>query len=191
MLGPTHELTMQLLTTRAQCEGTVGLWDDAIRDDLAIYRLAVEKQGPLSFFAVSTLSDAALAQCRAGRLAEGEPNARKAYEASVRAFGPRAGLTGGTAYALASCQIDRGELREASNLLKDIDAPAVAQLAGLPGWPANISLAQAEIAFRQGDYAAARRYADSAAAVFLLPDAEPYQRKALESLRTAIERRGK
>ena len=30
-LGVGHELTMQLLTTQAQCEGTLGLWDDAIR----------------------------------------------------------------------------------------------------------------------------------------------------------------
>src|SRR5712671_1698476 len=65
-LGPDHELTMQLLTTRAQSEGSLGLWDDALRDDLAIHELAVHKQGPLSFFAIATLSDAALAQCRAG-----------------------------------------------------------------------------------------------------------------------------
>ena len=44
-LGADHELTMQLLTTRAQCEGTLGLWDDAVRDDLAIYNLAIRKQG--------------------------------------------------------------------------------------------------------------------------------------------------
>ena len=34
-LGADHELTMQLLTTRAQCEGSLGMWEDAIRDDLA------------------------------------------------------------------------------------------------------------------------------------------------------------
>src|SRR5947207_3447708 len=87
-LGPDHELTMQLLTTRAQSESSLGLWNDAIRDDMAIYNLAVHKQGPLSFFAVATLSDASLAQCRAGRYNEGEANARKAHEASVKAFGP-------------------------------------------------------------------------------------------------------
>jgi serine/threonine protein kinase/DNA-binding winged helix-turn-helix (wHTH) protein len=51
-LGPDHELTMQLLTTRAQSEGSLGMWSDAIRDDMSIYDLAVKKQGPLSFFAV-------------------------------------------------------------------------------------------------------------------------------------------
>lgn len=101
-LGEDHELTMQLLTTRAQCEGSLGLWEDAIRDDMAIYNLAIKKQGPTSFFAIATLSDAALAQCRAGHFREGEPNARKAFDSSVKAFGPRAGLTGGAAYTLAS-----------------------------------------------------------------------------------------
>src|ERR1700683_4586282 len=66
-LGPDHELTMQFLATRAQSEASLELWDDAVRDDLAIYDLAVRKQGPLSFFAVGTLSDAALAECRALR----------------------------------------------------------------------------------------------------------------------------
>ena len=63
-LGPDHELTMQLLTTRAQSEGSLGMWNDAIRDDMAIYDLAVQKQGALSFFAIATLSDASLAMCR-------------------------------------------------------------------------------------------------------------------------------
>src|SRR5439155_17075984 len=122
-LGPDHELTMQLLTTRAQSEGSLGLWDDAVRDDLAIHELAVRKQGPLSFFAVATLSDAALAQCRAGRYREGEPNARKALEASSKAFGPRTGLTGGVSSSLAACLIGLGRLNEASKLLEQIDIP--------------------------------------------------------------------
>ncbi len=187
-LGADHELTMQVLTTRAQCEGTLGRWDDAIRDDLAIYSLALHKQGPNSFFAIATLTDAALAQCRAGDYAQGEPNARKAFEASTKAFGPRAGLTGGTAYSLASCWIGRGKLQEASQLLQGIDTKAVAQLAGMPDWSANVALAQGEIAYRSGDYQEARKYLQSAAPVFSRPEAEPYQKHALETLRAAIDK---
>ncbi len=185
-LGMTHELTMQLLTTRAQSEGMLGLFDDSVRDDLAIYQLAIQKQGPASFFAIATLSDAALAQCRAGHAAEGEANARKAYDTSAKTFGPRAGLTGGAAYTLASCEIDQGKLAEASTLLRDIDTAAAAQLAGFPGWGANVDLALAEIAVRQGDAAAARKYVDAADPVFTKPDAEPYQKRALETLRTRL-----
>jgi eukaryotic-like serine/threonine-protein kinase len=190
-LGPDHELTMQLLTTRAQSEGSLELWDDAIRDDLAIHELAVRKQGPLSFFAVGTLTDAALAQCRAGRYRDGESNARKAYEASVKAFGPRAGLTGGTAYTLASCLIDLSKLDEASMLLQQIDAPAVAQLSGDPDWGAGVTLAQAEIAYRRGDFEAARGYVQTITPVFTSNRAEPYQKRALESLKAALDKASK
>ncbi len=187
-LGEDHELTMQLLTTRAQSEGSLGLWDDAIRDDLAIHELAVRKQGPLSFFAVATLSDASLAQCRAGRYREGESNARKAYEASVKAFGPRAGLTGGTAYPLASCLIGLGKLEEAATLLQQIDVPVVAQLAGDPDWGAGVTLAQADIAYRRGNYDVARGYVQTVTPVFTRKNAEPYQKRALESLRAALDK---
>ena len=187
-LGEDHELTMQLLTTRAQSEGALGLWNDAIRDDLAIHDLAVRKQGPLSFFAIATLSDGSLAQCRAGRYHEGESNARQAYQASIKAFGPRAGLTGGAASTLADCLIGLGKLDEASKLLDQIDVPVVAQLAGDPDWGAGVALAQAEIAYRRGDYQAARGYLQTVTPVFTRKDAEPYQKRALESLRTALDK---
>jgi len=187
-LGADHELTMQLLTTRAQSEGSLGRWDEAIRDDFAIHELAVRKQGPLSFFAVATLADGSLAQCRAGRYREGQVNARKAYEASAKAFGARAGLTGGTAYTLASCLIGLGKLDEASALLQQIDVPAVAHLAGDPDWGAGVTLAEAEIAYRVGNYAAARNDVQTVTPVFTRKDAEPYQRRALESLKVALDK---
>jgi tetratricopeptide (TPR) repeat protein len=187
-LGNDHELTMQLLTTRAQSEGSLGLWDDAIRDDFAIHELAVHKQGPLSFFAVATLSDGALAQCRGGHYREGEPNARKAYEASATAFGPRAGLTGGAASTLADCLIGLGKLDEASKLLDQIDVPAVAQLAGDPNWGAGVTLAQAEIAYRRGNYDAARGYVQTVTPVLTRKDTEPYQKHVLETLLGALDK---
>jgi len=187
-LGPDHELTMQLLTTRAQSEGSLGLWDDAMRDDFAIHDLAVRKQGPLSFFAIGTLTDGALAQCRSGQYREGEVKARQAYEQSVKAFGPRAGLTGGTEYTLASCLIGLGKLDEAVKLLQQIDAPAVAQLSGDPDWGAGVTLAQAEIAYRRGDYSTARKDAQAVTPVFTRKDAEPYQKHALEFLQASLDK---
>ncbi|HMI50034.1 MAG TPA: winged helix-turn-helix domain-containing protein [Candidatus Saccharimonadales bacterium] len=188
-LGPDHEITMQLLSTRAQSEGSLELWDEATRDNLTMYQLAVAKQGAGSFFAIASLSDAALAQCRNGKFAEGEPNARKSFEISTKAFGPRAGLTGGTAYTLASCQIGRGKLEEAAKLLKEIDVAVVAQLAGIADWGANVTLAQGEIAYLQADYQAARNLIQTATPAFLRADAEPYQRRKLETLRTSVESR--
>jgi ATP/maltotriose-dependent transcriptional regulator MalT len=187
-LGPEHELTMQLLTTRAQSEGSLGLWDDAIRDDFAIHDIAVRKQGPLSFFAIGTLADGSLAQCRAGRYREGESNARQGYQASVKAFGPRAGLTGGAAYSLASCLIGLGKLDEAAALLRQIDVPAVAQLAGDPDWGAGVTLAEAEIAYRRHDFSTAKAQVQTVTPVFTRNDAEPYQKPALETLKAALDK---
>jgi tetratricopeptide (TPR) repeat protein len=185
-LGETHELTMQLLSTRAQCEGALGLWDDAIRDDMAVYQRAVAKQGPQAFFSIATLSDGALAQCRAGHFAEGERNARKAWESAAQAFGPRAGLTGGAADTLASCLIGLGKFDDASKLLQGIDIQAVAQLTGFPDWSANVALKQAEIALRRHDFATARKYIASAKPVFSRPGAEPYQKHALDALESQL-----
>jgi len=187
-LGPDHELTMQLLATRAQSEGSLELWDDAVRDDLAIYELAVRKQGPLSFFAVATLTDAALAQCHAGHDQEGEGNARKAYEASAKAFGARAGLTGATAYTLASCLIDLKKLDEATTLLQQIDVLPVTQLTGDPDWGAGVTLAQAEIAFRRSNFDVARADVQTVTPVFTRKDAEPYQKRSFESLEAALDK---
>ena len=185
-LGPDHELTMQVLATRAQCEGWLGRFDDATRDGLQLHQLAVQKQGQQSFFAIASLSDASLAQCRGGHLAQGEANARTSYLASKKAFGDKAGLTGGAADTLANCLIERGQFDEASRLLDGIDAKAVAQLAGIPDWSANINLARAEIAYRRGDYATARKEIQPAVPVFSRADAEPYQKHKLESLQSAV-----
>ena len=186
-LGPDHELTMQLLATRAQSEGSLERWDDAIRDDLAIHEIAMHKQGPLSFFAIATLTDAALAQCRAKRYREGEANARNAYDSSSKAFGPRAALTGAGAHTLATCLLGSNKLDEASALLQHIDVQAVAQLSGDPDWGAGVSLTKAEIAYRRRNYESARGYVQTVAPVFTRKDAEPYQKRAFETLKAALE----
>jgi hypothetical protein len=188
-LGEDHELSMQVLTTRAQSEGALEMWDEAIRDDMKIHDLAVKKQGPLSFFAIATQSDGALAMCRGGRLAQGAMHAQQAYEASVKAFGPRAGLTGGAAHTLATCWIEQGKLADASRVLEGIDANAVAQLAGSKDWGANLELSQAQIAYLRGEYDSARKLVQSATPVLERADAEPYQKRALQKLSAALQLR--
>ncbi len=187
-LGPEHELTMQLLATRAQSEASLELWDDAVRDDLAIYNLAVKKQGPLSFFAVATLTDAALAQCRAGHDHDGEANARKSYNDSSKAFGPRAALTGATAYTLATCLTSLNKLDEATNLLQQIDVAPVTQLTGDPDWGAGVTLAQADIAYHRHNYDKARADLQTVTPVFTRVDAEPYQKRAFDSLKASLDK---
>jgi hypothetical protein len=180
-LGADHEMTLQLLTTRAQSEGVLERWDDAIRDDLHVHDVAVAKQGPKSFFAVATMSDAATAQCRGGQLAQGTRNAAAAHRFAVDGFG-KAALTDATAYTLAECQIAAGRYAEALRNLQGIDRAAVAQLAADPQWGANVDLALAQIAVAQGRQAEARRFIDAAAVAFSAADAEPYQARIWQRL---------
>jgi hypothetical protein len=163
------------------------MWDEAIRDDLAIYKLVVHKQGPVSRMSLASLADAALSQCRAGRYAEGEINARKAFQQSKQAFGARAGMTGGSAYTLAICLTGMNQLEEASGLLNDVDVDAVTQLSGDSTVGPSIALAQGEIAVRRGNYVLADRYLQQAAPTFENPQANILDRQTLQRLRTAID----
>ena len=172
-LGDDHEMTLQLVTTRAQSEGMLERWDEAIRDDLLVHAAAVRKQGPKSFFAIATLSDAATAQCRSGRVAEGARNAGEAHALALAAFG-KAALTDATAYTLAECQIAAGQPALAARSLEGIDRAAVAQLAADPNWGANVDLALARIALAQGRKAEARTLLDRAAPAFRLKSADPF-----------------
>lgn len=184
--GPDHQLTEQLLATRAQSEGSLGDFDASVRDDLAIYDIAVKKQGPLSFYSIATLSDASVGQCRAGHLDEGLKNARKAHDDSSKAFGPTAALTEGSALSLADCLIGVGKFNEASQYLDTIDAKNVAQLTGDPDWGANVTLSRAEIAVRQGQFGKAKEYLDTVRPIFSRPEAEAYQKRRLDQLSALI-----
>ncbi len=165
----------------------MGLFDDSLRDDLAIYDISVKKQGPLAFYSIATLSDASVAQCPANHLKEGELNARKAHEAAVKAFGPQSALGQGTALPLANCLIGLGKLQEASKYLEHIDTKAVVQLAG--DLDCGVTLAQAEIAFRQRDYVQARKYIEAVRPLFSRSDAEAYQKRKMDDLSQGINRR--
>jgi eukaryotic-like serine/threonine-protein kinase len=185
-LGEDHEAVLTLLGARAASEGSLARWDDAIRDDLAVYRVAVKKHGPDSLYSIGMLSDAALSQCRSGQYTEGEANARKAFQESGKAFGPRAGLTGGVAYALAFCLNKMNKLSEAAELLQNIDVSATAQQAGDPSVGADVALLQGEVAARRGDFVTAKHFADLAATTIDAPSASTADKTELQTLRDNI-----
>lgn len=113
-------------------------------------------------------------------------NARKAFQDSKKAFGARAGITGGCSYSLAMCLIGTNKLEEASDLLQNIDIEAVTQLSGDSSVSASVALAQGEIAAKRGDYTLADRYLQKAAPVFDRPDANIVDSQSLQKLRNAI-----
>ena len=184
-LGADHEMTLQLLTTKAQSEGMIERWADAIRDDLQVHALAAKKLGPRSFFSVASLTDAATAQCRSGQAAQGLSNAEQAYRDAVAGFG-KAALADGISYTIAECEIDLGRNAEAAARLDEIDAEAVAQLAADPDWGSNVRLARARIAVATNRRDVARRELDAVRAVYTAKGAEPYQARLWQSLRRSV-----
>ena len=92
------------------------------------------------------------------------------------------------ASTLATCLIGVGKLDEATNLLTQINVPAVTQLAGDPNWGAGVTLLQAEIAYRRKDYEAARKYVQTVTPIFEAKDAEPYEKHALENLSAELNK---
>ncbi|SFG40988.1 DNA-binding winged helix-turn-helix (wHTH) domain-containing protein [Novosphingobium sp. CF614] len=180
-LGEDHEMTLQLLTTKAQSEGMIERWADAIRDDLRVHELAAKKLGSHAFFTIASLTDAATAQCRSGQAAQGLANAEQAYRDAVAGFG-KVALADAIAYTVAECDIDLGRTAEAAARLEGIDAAAVAQLAGDADWGANVRLAWARIAEASGHKDAARQELEAVRAVYTAKSAEPYQARTWRDL---------
>jgi len=79
-------------------------------------------------------------------------------------------------------------LDEASKLLEQIDIPTVTQLAGDADWGAGVTLMQAQIAFKKKDYATSRKDLQLVTPVFSRPNAEAYEKHAVESLGAELER---
>jgi DNA-binding winged helix-turn-helix (wHTH) protein len=182
-LGPEHELTLQLLSTRAQSEGALERWDAAIADTRMVHAAAIKTIGPRSFFAIASLTDGATAKCRSGRVGEGLADAAEAHAQAHPAFAGSA-LENAVDFTWANCLILSNRLGEAAPLLAGIKPAAVAQLAGDPDWGANLDIAEAQIALAKGQTALARERLASAAGAMRKPAAEPYQVRLYQKLRT-------
>ncbi|MBV8896493.1 MAG: winged helix-turn-helix domain-containing protein [Acidobacteriaceae bacterium] len=184
-LGTDNEAPMRVLGVRAASEGHLALWDRAIRDDLAIYDVAVRKQGQIAFFPVATLSDAGLSECRAGRYSAGTQKTRRAYEQSKQ-IPKQTGMTGATAYAWAYCLIGEDKLDEAATRLEEIDIQAVTHLTGEQSVAGDVALAKGRIALRRGNYEAALKYSQAAALAFAGSGVDETDRRELRQLQQAI-----
>jgi hypothetical protein len=64
----------------------------------------------------------------------------------------------------------------------------VAQLTGDRDWGAGLTLKQAEIAYRRRNYDTARGYVETVTPVFTRKDAEPYQKRAFETLKAELDK---
>ena len=155
--GADHRLTLQAYATRAQAEGTIERYDDAIRDDNVVYKASLAKQGPHAFYTFGPLSDIAVSECRNGHPEVGLQHALQALEASTATFGATNAITqsviGGS---VSFCLIMDKQYAEAARYLNGFNVKGTSDFTADPDNAASISLMRAAIAANTGDLAAAR-----------------------------------
>jgi DNA-binding winged helix-turn-helix (wHTH) protein len=176
VFGADHLLTMELLATRAQGFVELQRYEDAVADQMTIYRLVTRKQGTKSFFALGTLSDAGQELCRAAKAEEGLRATQAAYNDTRINFGTASALTEIAAADLAFCLTVAGRQAEAAPLLIGIDAKAAGELEMDPAYSAEIDLMRADIALASGDNPTAVSLLKKAGPVFEAPHADLYMR---------------
>jgi len=185
VFGPDHQNTLILLATRAQALDRLGRYADEVADDQTIYRRALARQGPRTFFVIGSLTDTAQAQCRAGDAPGGLASARAAHDAALANFGAAHALTQAAAVNVAFCMIVGGHGAEAAPLLDGIDVKAWSEMSIDPDSGAELDLMRAAIAAAAGDRARETLLLGRAAPVFLRPRADPYWQDWTRRLLTA------
>jgi len=189
-LGPDHRLVQQTLAARVEAYGNLGDYRASIADGRELYAIALKQQGLHAFRTIGALSDMATSECRAPDVASGVADARKAYRASLEAFGAKAALTQGVAVAFAQCLIEAGQDAAAAPLIAHIDRKAVAELASDPNWGANVDLAHAEIAAHAGRWKDAAISLRAAAVAYASPQSDVFQHRKFEALNALAARSG-
>ena len=182
VFGETHRVTLDLLATRAQVLLHLERYEEALADQMAIYRAAVAKSGEHSFKALAAKTDLAETTCRAGHAEAGLAASRAAFEGARSTYGEAAALTGATAGNLAFCLIVAGQAAEAAPYLSMIGPATLAQMAMDPAYAAEISLMRAQIAMDAGDTAQADTSLAQALPVFAKQGADRYLSRWAERL---------
>jgi DNA-binding winged helix-turn-helix (wHTH) protein/serine/threonine protein kinase len=186
--GDSNQFSLQVLATRATSEAALEQWNAAINDEVTIHDIAMKSQGPLGLFSTLPFSDLGLFECQAGRYTQGIKTAKSAYENTQRTFAHRSGYVDATAFALAFCDIGGGKINEAGALLAKIDANSISQLTADSGFGANVALAKAQVALKQGNRSEAASQLSTAEKIFKQESPSPYQKRWLETVESAIQK---
>jgi DNA-binding winged helix-turn-helix (wHTH) protein/serine/threonine protein kinase len=188
--GDSNQYSLQILSTRATSEAALESWDAAIQDEVTIHTIALKAQGPLGLFSTVPFSDLAMFECQSGRYSQGIPTAKMAYQQTQKAFANRSGLVDSAAFALAFCDLGGDKTNEAAALLAKIDSGSIAQLTGDPAFGANVALAKAQVALKQGDRGEAAKQFGLAQQAFQHGSPNSFQKRWYGSVQSALQKHG-
>ena len=187
--GPEHRLTLQAYGSRAQAEGMVEHYDDAIRDDMLVYKTSLAKQGSHAFYTFATLSDVATSECREGNPKVGLPHAIQAFADATATFGADNVVTRailGTSVCL--CLIMNKQYASAASYLNRMDLKSTSDFTADPDNEASVALMRAYIAANTGDHVRARELLRMPMTAFNRPDSDRFfHRWALELNRSLAD----
>jgi hypothetical protein len=194
-LGPQNQLTLDALAMLGQTEGGMEDYADAIRDELALSKLAATLPGG-SYLAESSLADAAGIECHSSHIDAGIEHARQVIAESGKGASPQPVFLNVATLTLAECRIaqieDEGhvpraaELAEANRLLSSVNIETIIQTPGYADVEGNVDAARARLALLEGKLDSAKRFADKAAPYLAKPEAEAYERRAVARVNATI-----
>ena len=177
VFGPEHRLTVGLLGDRAYALEKLGRYNDAYTDQIQAYQIAARTDGPQSYVALGSLSDAAQSRCRAGRVDLGLGPARAANADAQALFGAASLLAQAVGGNLALCLIADSQFAAAAPLLDKIDGRLVGQMSMDESYGAKLDLMRAAICFAAGKLPEGRSLLAKASPAFLRAGADPYLRR--------------
>ena len=195
VLGREHQLTLATLATRAAAEGQLERYDDAVRDDLALF--AAEQMNPSGKrMEEGSLSDAAMFECHSGHYRSGIEHARQVIQATAPGPSEQPLFFNGSQFTVAECLISEqeataghkndGALHEADALLEKVDTKVIAELSGNTDYEGFRDVALARLSALRGQFAQAQHYVTAAEPVLGQPNTDPYEVKALQSVKRTL-----
>ena len=175
VFGPANSKTLMTRSIRAQARVMLEDYDAAIQDEIALYKIAAEKDGENSYYAEAALTDQSMVECRKGDGQAGLATGRRIYNTIRAALGAQSDQAQFELSNIAFCQSVLKDYTGMQSAIDKIDVQKIAQYDASPEeFIATINLMEADAALAAGKFADAATLLRLPQKVLSKPDADPY-----------------
>lgn len=193
--GAASQYTLSTQDMHAQAESALEHYSYSTRDWLAMYE-ASHGDKSLQYFAETAIVQAGQTECHRAAYAEGENYLTKGLSEIAVQGGPKAFNYSIGSLALAECLLAQQEdgqsavspagLAHIRQLLSQIDLGVLGTFAGTQSAQGNLYLAQARLAYLEGQLEKARQLAGQAHPLLTQAGADPWEVDRLDRLEKAL-----
>ena len=198
--GPLSRYTLSAQDMHAQSEDAQGDLHRSSDDWMALY--TVTRGDPsLQYFSETAIVSAGQAKCHQAEYPQGESYLKQGLEEVSAQGGPKALNYSVGSLVLAECILAQQEdgsspttplvLAQVRQLLTQVDLNVVESFPGTSSAPADLYLAQARLAFREGDVTRSRELVAKARPLLNQPNADPWEVDRLMRLERALSGNGR